>query len=201
MRLQFFIQDFNLHPDKLLALRKHRLILMDSSIFLCTFYEACYRERLSPVLLLFTEWGRKTLSEVPYIPDFIELEAINTERFHYKNRKVRRFLRNVHANKLEFYIELKTPIKHIKAENRSTYLDLLPKSVRHTIIKNYGELSGTDMAILVTALFLTDHHVRTAIASVDRTLLQAANELGIATCEAETLCKELTEAMGEPQTT
>jgi hypothetical protein len=104
MRLQFFIQDFNLHHDKLLALRKHRLILMDSSTLLCTFYEACYQKRLEPVLLLFTEWGRKTLSEVPCIPDFIELEAINAERFHYKDRKVRRFLRNVHANKLEFYI-------------------------------------------------------------------------------------------------
>jgi hypothetical protein len=62
---------------------------MDSSILLCTFYEACYQKKLEPVLLLFTEWGRKTLSEVPCIPDFIELEAINAERFHYKDRKVR----------------------------------------------------------------------------------------------------------------
>jgi hypothetical protein len=57
------------------------------------------------------------------------------------------------------------------------------------------------MAILVTALFLTEHHVCTAIASFDRTLLQAANELGIVTYEAETLCRKLTEAMGRPQTT
>jgi len=192
MRLQIFIQDFNSCDKRLSSLRNYEIIFVDSSVLLHMFYESFYQKKLETIVLLFSEWRKRRFSEILCVPDFIELEAMNAERFYYGNRKVRRFLKNLKASELGFYIELRTPIKRVKAENRSIYLDLLSKKFRHIIIKKYKELSGTDIAMLVSALFLNKHKIATAIVSFDRTLLQAAEELGITPYEVDVLCKKLT---------
>lgn len=174
---------------------------MDSSILLNIFYEPFYQRSLEPIILLLSEWRKRKFNELICIPDFIELEAMNAERLCHRDSKVRRFLKQVKTSELGFFLELRTPIRQVKAENRSLYLDLLPKKLRSIIIKNYKELSGTDIAILVTALFLANHTIPTSIASLDKTLLQAASEFSLTPYGADELCRKSTEAQNRILTT
>lgn len=196
VKIRYFIQNFGSPIREFFDdLRRHgidEIILFDTSTLLKMFYEC--PEKLRPLVLFLSEWKRARPPKIGCIPDFIALESGNAERLEYGDTRVRKFLKDLTKRRTGLYTDLRTPIRRVKADHRSTYLNGLPKRYRHLIIKHYQDLSGTDIALIITAQFLyCQHETSIAITSCDGTLLRAAEEIEVTPYRPEALCKILTD--------
>ena len=196
VKIRYWIENFSSplkgFSDDLMRYGIDEIVLFDTSTLLGMLYKC--PEKLRPLILFFSKRGPiRQKSKIGCIPDFIALESKNAEKLEYRDSRVRKFLKNLTRSRTGLYIELSTPIRRVRADHRSRYLNSLPKACRHLIIKDYPDLSGTDIALIVTGRFLYQHGIPTAITTRDGTLLQAAEEFEIIPYHPEALCKLLAE--------
>jgi hypothetical protein len=120
------------------------------------------------------------ISSTASVADFIKIEAFNAERREFEANKVHSFLKEVEKSENGFFVEIKTKIREELADNRAKYLDYLSKPHRNMLLK-FKELSGTDIALLVTAIFIGNNDIKIILWSSDKKLVEAAEALEVAT--------------------
>ena len=130
------------------------------------------------------------------VPDFVRLEAFNMERYLFGSCSVRRFLRDVEKSRGGLYVEFKTPVRRVPADNRKIVLDVFPKEARRVLIREFPELSGTDCSLLLLAYVLRDCEVTVLLVSRDGVLGEAAATFGIPVSEPSGLREALTRLGG-----
>jgi len=165
--------------DELGLLKHYEAILLDTNVLNRIAYEGC--RLLQPLINLMYNWRTVKPTAVCCVCDFIRIESLNVERWEFGDTRVRRLLKEVAENENGLYVELKTPIKEVIADQRKRFIDLFPKAYRHVLIKKYGDLSGTDVCLLIIALYLAMYGASASIATFDKTLLMACDEFGIKT--------------------
>jgi len=181
LKRQFQINDFSLEGLSEYArgfLKKLEVVLLDSSVLCCMVYDEA--DDVFYPLGKLGGWDEMLgASRVCVVCDFIKIECFNVERTLFRDVKIRRFLKGLAKCDKAFYVELKTPIKKFSADDRKRLLDLFPRKYRHVLIKKYGDLSGTDVCLLLVALYLKSHGISVSIATRDRILAEASEELEI----------------------
>jgi hypothetical protein len=176
LKERIWISDFN----SWIKIRDYKPILLDANVLMSI---ARSVEQFPAVSQLIRNWKNMRTTSAAFIADFIRLEALNAERWSRETSCVRRFLKEVEESKEGFYVEMRTPIKEVVADSRSRYLDLLPKRDRRILMQGYPQLSGTDISLLIMAIFMRNAGSRVHLASIDKELIGAAKALGVSTLE------------------
>lgn len=113
------------------------------------------------------------------ICDFIKREAINYENHEMKSRerRVRRYLREAEHSGTWRYAEVSTPFIMRSADERDSFLYMLPKKVRRLLLDEYRDLSGTDKCLLIVAMYLLEQGFHVGILTFDGKMERAWKEL------------------------
>jgi len=161
-------------------LKNFRVFLLDANVLKVIAYRDDDRTRLvQPLARLMTE-RNKGLRGVCGIADFVKIECFNMERHILGGGvKIRKFLKTVENNTDGFYVEFRTPIRRIHADDRKKLLDVLPRKERRILLKKCRWLSGTDASLLVLAVFLEIFGISVVVTSFDRDVAETSEELGI----------------------
>ena len=155
-----------------------KLFILDANILISL---SCTDDlRLEPIRRLLEEWKHIRASGVCCIPDFIMHEAFNAEKHEAGSGNVRAFLSEVEHSEKAFFLYLKTPVRHVRADRRAKFIDYLPKRDRRVILAYYssGE-SGTDQALLALASILRMHGLSIVLVSKDEKMRLTAQEMGL----------------------
>ena len=176
-----------------------KLFILDANILISL---SCADDlRLEPVRRLLEEWKHIRPSGVCCIPDFIMLEAFNAEKREAGSGNVKAFIDEAERSETAFFLQLKTPVRSIRADRRAKFIDYLPKRDRRVILAYYssGE-SGTDQALLALSSILRMHGLSIVLVSKDEKMRLTAREMGLRfypPLKAETRREEKTSNIGE----
>jgi len=161
-------------------LKEFRIFLLDANVLKAIAYRDDDRTRfVQPLARLMTE-RNEGLRGVCGVADFVKIECFNMERHVLGGGvKIRRFLKAVENDADGFYVEFRTPIRRVHADDRKRFLNFLPRRERRILLKKCEYLSGTDMLLLVLAVFLKVSGISVVVASFDKDVAEASEELGV----------------------
>ena len=178
-----------------------KLFILDANILISL---SCADDlRLEPVRRLLEEWKHIRPSGVCCIPDFIMLETFNAEKCEVGSGNVKAFIGEAERSETAFFLQLKTPVRGVRADRRAKFIDYLPKRDRRVILAYYpSEESGTDQALLALASILRMHGLSIVLVSKDEKMRLTAREMDLRfypPLKAETRREEKTSSIGETE--
>jgi hypothetical protein len=148
-------------------------LLIDSNVLIGISHEEIQFRNIRCAI---ENWRKLNASSAIFVPDFIKIEAFNAERYHYSSCTIRKWLKKTENSPDGFYVELKTPVSSIQADQRAILLDLFPRRER-LILRNYPELSGTDISLLAVYYYMFKNGIKATLYSMDKKMMSAAEEL------------------------